>query len=149
MSKTKHIYVIYIITTAEKIWDAITVGKLTRQYWWHENVSDWKVGSAWEHRRADDAKTLDLVGKVVESDPPRRLVISWANPGELDTPDKVSRVTFGIKPVGDSMQLTVTHEDLEADSNMEKGINSGWPWVLSSMKSFLESGTPLKDWPKD
>ncbi|HEY3294131.1 MAG TPA: SRPBCC family protein [bacterium] len=146
MSKTKFVYVTYIRTTPEKVWQAITEGPVTRQYWEHENVSDWKPGSPWEHRRTDAAHTVDLVGKVLETTPPRKLVISWAAPQDRDVPAGHSRVTFLIEPMEDMVRLTVTHDDLEPGSNMEQGITEGWPRVLSSMKSFLETGRPLATW---
>ena len=146
MSKTKFVYVIYIATTPEKIWAAITEGKITRQYWGYENVSDWKPGSPWSHQRADESRTTLLVGKVVEYTAPQRLVITWAFPADAANPDKHTRVTFDIKPIGEMVRLTVTHDELEPGSDMEKGIREGWPRVLSSMKSFLETGKPLDTW---
>ena len=77
------------------------------------NVSDWRPGSRWEHRRVDDAGTVDIVGKVVESTPPQRLVYTWARPNDADDDSKHSRVTFGIEPYGDGLvRLIVTHADL-------------------------------------
>src|ERR1700688_4518609 len=99
MSKPQYVYVIYISTTPEQLFNALIDEKMTPPYWLHKNVSDWKPGSRWEHRRIDAANTLDLIGKVIESDPPRRLVISWAFPGDENIPEKTSRVTFAIEPV--------------------------------------------------
>src|SRR5207237_9674516 len=79
MDKTKFVYVTYIRTTPEKVFEALTKGELTRQYWMHDNVSDWKVGSAWKHVDKASAQ-VRIVGEVLESAPPRRLVISWASP---------------------------------------------------------------------
>ena len=70
MSDEKFVYVIYIAATQEKVWKALLDGEMTRQYWGRENVTDWKPGSKWEHRRFDEARTVDLVGLVVECDPP-------------------------------------------------------------------------------
>ena len=135
------IYVTYIRTTPEKVFDAITKPELARRYWGHENVSeDWQPGSGWSHVRTDAARTVDLVGKVIESDPPNRLVISWANESQQDDPDQYSRVTFDIKAQDEMVKLTVTHDDLQPGSGMLNGISKGWPLVLSSMKSFLETG---------
>jgi len=126
--------------------------EVTRQYWvgpnaddpGHVNVSNWKPGSRWEHQRLDDARTVDLVGKIVESSPPRRLVLTWARPKEADDDSKHSRVTFDIEPQGDKLiRLTVTHEDLERDPKMLAGISGGWPKVLSNLKTFLETGRAL------
>jgi uncharacterized protein YndB with AHSA1/START domain len=91
-----------------------------------------------------DARTIDIVGKVVESTPPRRLVLTWARPNDAEDESKHSRVTFDIEPYGDSLvRLTVTHDDLERDPQMLKGVSGGWPVVLSNLKTFLETGRAL------
>jgi uncharacterized protein YndB with AHSA1/START domain len=146
LDKPKFVYVTYIATTPEKLWNALTEPKLALQYWERENVSDWKPGSKWEHRRDDAARTVDLVGKVVESVPPRRLVLTWVSPADAATPAKHSRVAFDIEQINDMVRLTVTHDELEPDSAMLRGITEGWPRVLSSLKSFLETGRPLRTW---
>jgi uncharacterized protein YndB with AHSA1/START domain len=146
MSKPTFVYVTYIATTPEKLWRALIDGEMTRKYWSHENVSDWKPGSRWEHRRLDAARTVDLVGKVVESTPPRRLVLTWAVPSDADDPAQRSRVTFDIESQNGLVRLTVRHEDLEPNSEMLAGINQGWPTVLSSLKTLLETGQPLPEW---
>lgn len=78
---SQFVSVVYISTSPEKLWNALTDPKMTVQYWQHENVSDWQPGSRWEHRRCDNG-TVDLVGKVLESSPPRRLVLTWALPAD-------------------------------------------------------------------
>jgi uncharacterized protein YndB with AHSA1/START domain len=140
MSKTSFVYVTYIRSTPEKVFEAITKPEIARRYWGHENVSDWQPGSAWQHVRANEERTVDVVGKVVEAAPPTRLVITWASPSQADDPDSVSRVSFDVAPYEDMVRLTVTHDELEADSGMDKGIRRGWPIVLSSLKSLLETG---------
>ncbi len=105
------------------------------------NVSDWKPGSRWEHQRTDDSRTVDIVGKVVESKPPRRLVFTWARPNDAEDDSKHSRVSIDIEPQGDGLvRLTVTHDDLERDPQMLAGISGGWPKVLSNLKTLLETG---------
>jgi uncharacterized protein YndB with AHSA1/START domain len=146
LDKPQFVYVTYISTTPEKLWNAITDPQLTRQYWERDNVSDWKPGSKWEHRRNDAAGTVDLVGKVLESTPPRRLVLTWVFPADAAISAKQSRVTFEILQIKDMVRLTVTHDELETGSDMLRGITEGWPRVLSSLKSFLETGKPLKTW---
>ena len=152
MKKPDLVYVTFIATTPEKLWQALVDPKLARQYWLgldadslsHENVSDWKPGSRWEHRRGDSAGTVDIAGKVVEHNPPRRLVLSWARPGEFDDESKHSRVTFEIEPRSSGVvRLTVIHDGLEADPKMLAGVSSGWPAVLSQLKTFLETGRAL------
>ena len=137
------VYVTYIASTPEKVFEAITRPELARRYWGHENVSDWKPGSKWEHVRANDARTVELVGKVVETSPPTRLVITWANASQAADPDAYSRVSFDIKPYDDMVRLTVSHDELQAGSGMANGVQKGWPVVLSSLKSFLETGRGL------
>jgi uncharacterized protein YndB with AHSA1/START domain len=150
MTKPSFVYVTYIATTPEKVWHALVDREITRKYWVdptskspaHVNVSDWKPGSQWEHQRVDEARTVDIIGKVVETSPPHRLVMSWGRPTEAQDASKHSRVTFDIKPHGDGLiRLTVTHEDLDAE--MLKGISGGWPIVLSNLKTFLETGRAL------
>ncbi len=146
MSKSTFVYVIYIAARPETVWKALLDGEFTRQYWGHENVSDWRPGSSWEHRRDDAARTLVLVGEVLEVLPPRRLVITWADPGDRDRKSGHSRVTFEIEPVAEMVRLTVTHAELDEGSEMQRGISQGWPRVLSSLKSLLETGRALPTW---
>ncbi len=144
MNKPKFVYVTYINTTPEKLWNALTDGEMTKQYWWrHRNASDWKPGSTWRHEDYDDSKAVDIVGKVVESQPPQRLVVTWALPADAQNEAKHSRVTFEIEPYMEAVRLTVTHDELEPDSAMLHSITEGWPKVLSSLKSILETGKPL------
>lgn len=139
MKKTKQVYQTYIRSTAKKTWDAITKPEFARQYWAGiGNVSDWKKGSKWEHVAASNE--VWITGKVVASVPPKRLVITWADPDDLK--DK-SRVTFEIEPIKDLVCLTVTHDQFKEGSKMAGKVSGGWPRVLSSMKSFLETGAGL------
>jgi uncharacterized protein YndB with AHSA1/START domain len=144
MSKSKFVYVTYIRTTPEKLFRALTQPEVTRQYWDNENISDWRLGSPWKHQASDG--TVRLVGEVVEHTPPRRLVLTWALPADAGNKAKHTRVTFDIEPIDDMVRLTVTHDELEPGSEMERSITGGWPRVLSSLKSFLETGTALKTW---
>jgi uncharacterized protein YndB with AHSA1/START domain len=138
--KTSFVYVTYIRSTPEKVFEAITKPDVARRYWGHENVSDWKPGSKWEHVRADEQRKVELVGKVVEISPPTRLVVTWANASQADDPASHSRVSFDIAAYEEMVRLTVTHDELEAGSGMATGIQKGWPIVLSSLKSLLETG---------
>jgi uncharacterized protein YndB with AHSA1/START domain len=146
MARATFVYVIYIATRPETVWKALLDGEFTRQYWGHENVSDWKPGSAWEHRRDDAARTVVMLGEVLESSPPRRLVMTWADPRHRGQRELHSRVTFEIEPVAEMVRLTVTHDELEPGSEMQRKISQGWPRVLSSLKSLLETGRPLQTW---
>ncbi len=141
--KTSFLYVTYIYSTPDKVFEAITRPDLARRYWGHENVSDWQPGSRWEHVRANDQRTVELVGKVVEVTPPKRLVMTWTNASQEADLDSYSRVTFDIEEYEDMVRLTVAHDDLIAGGGMAKGVTKGWPLVLSSLKSFLETGRGL------
>jgi uncharacterized protein YndB with AHSA1/START domain len=151
MRKPDYVYVTYIATTPEKVWKALVDTDMMREWWVDPvagcarvNVSDWKQGSRWEHTRADGSGTVDIVGKVVEIIPPRRLVFTWARPDEADDEAKHSRVAFDIETYGDNLvRLTVTHDDLERDVPMLTSVSGGWPKVLSNLKTFLETGRAL------
>lgn len=138
------VYVTYIRTTPEKVFEAITTPEICRRYWGHENLSDWTPGATWQHVRDNEERPVEIVGTVVETDPPKRLVITWSAASKAGDPDEESRVTFEIETTDAGMvRLTVTHDQLQPGSGMAQGIGKGWPLVLSSMKSFLETGTGL------
>ena len=139
MKKPKLVYTTYIRSTPKKTWDAITKPEFTREYWGGlANVSDWKKGSKWEHMTKDNEAWI--MGKVVESAPPKRLVLTWADPDLLKDE---SRVTFEIEAVEDMVCLVVTHDHFKTGSKMSEKVASGWPRVISSLKSFLETGKGL------
>ena len=146
MAKTEFVYTTYIKTTPQKVWRAITDPEFSRQYWVHGIVSDWKQGSRWQHLVDGDASKCTVAGEIVESDPPRRLVITWADPSDAADRADPSRVTFEIEPVEDMVRLNVIHGNLRVGSIMTRKIQTGWPRVLSSMKSLLETGTALNTW---
>jgi uncharacterized protein YndB with AHSA1/START domain len=146
MGNEKFVYVTYIATTPESVWKALLEGELTRQYWKHENVSDWKKGSKWKHVADDGKGTVKLVGEVLECIPNKRLVLTWGDPADAGDKSKHSRVAIDIETVDDMVRLTLTHEQLEPGSEMLRKIANGWPRVLSSLKSFLETGRALNTW---
>jgi len=138
------VYVTYIQTTPERAWNALIDPELTKDYWArHANRSDWRQGSPWRHEIYDDPATVHIVGTVVESTPPQRLVLTWAAPVDAGNPVKTSRVTFAIEPFMGAVRLTVTHDELEPGSEMLSGITAGWPVVLSSLKTLLETGASM------
>lgn len=141
--KTSFTYVTYVRTTPEKVFEAITKPDITRQFWGHENLSDWKRGSKWRHVRANKERPVEIVGKVVDVSPPSRLVTTWAAESQADDPNSYSRVTYEIDGYDSMVRLTVIHAELEAGSGMAIGISKGWPLVLSSMKSLLETGSGI------
>src|SRR4029078_1135959 len=114
MQKPKLVYATYIRTTPKKLWAAITKPEFTRQYWAGlANVSDWKKGSKWEHNNKENE--FLITGKVLECNPRKRLVLSWADPDDLA--DK-SRVTFEIEASEDQVCLTGTHGNFKDRSTM-------------------------------
>ena len=151
MKKPDYVYVTYIATTPEKVWQALHDVDLMRQWWVDPkagcarvNLSDWKPGSRWEHKRSDGSNIVDIVGTVVENTPPRRLVFTWARPEEEEDTARHSRVSFDIEAYADNLvRLTVTHDGLAHDPKMLEGISGGWPTVLSNLKTLLETGHAL------
>jgi uncharacterized protein YndB with AHSA1/START domain/DNA-binding transcriptional ArsR family regulator len=139
-----YVYVTYIRAEAEQVWRALTDADLTARYWGHANVSDWQPGSTWEHRRVDGSGHVDVVGRVIETQPPTRLVITFEDSPE--SPREPSVVTFLVEPHHDIVRLTVTHENLP-NREMLDGISSGWPAVLANLKSLLETGEVLPQAP--
>jgi uncharacterized protein YndB with AHSA1/START domain len=150
-AKSQFVYVTYIRTTPGKLWQALTDPKFTRQYWCGtSSESEWKAGSAWR-LMIPDGRVGDA-GEVLEVDPPKRLVLSWRNEfiPELRA-EGFSRATFELEPQGDAVKLTVTHEMDRPDSKLINGVSNGWPPILSSLKSLLETGESLeatRHWPK-
>ena len=139
MQKPKLVYSTFIRSTPKKVWTAITKPEFTRQYWGGlANASDWRKGSSWKH--VDEDGDVWVQGEIVESVPPRRLVLTWASP---DRAADKSRVTFEIERIEDMVCLNVTHDKFKAGSRMVRKVSSGWPRVLSSLKSFLETGKGL------
>ena len=140
-TKTQFVYVTYISTTPEKLWAALQDPEMTKQFWgMRKNISDWSVGSTWAHVAYDDDKDVAVTGTIVESNPPKRLVITWVSPMAPQSP---TRVTFDIEASMGAVKLTVTHDELELGTPLYNGTIQGWPAILSSLKSLLETGTPL------
>ncbi len=142
MSNVEFIYTTHIKSTPEKVWAAITAPEFTRQYWGHNNVSDWKKGSKWQHVSTKD-NAVNIEGEVLESMPYTRLVVSWYSPNNKED---VSCVTYDIEELDGRVKLHVTHAELTKGSKMEAGVSKGWPVVLSSLKSFLETGEGFDIW---
>lgn len=142
MGNPAFVYVTFIAATPERVFDALTNAELTKDYWVrHRNASpDWRPGSRWEHQDYDDPSRVDIVGEVVVNDPPRRLVVTWHTPSG---DGEESRVTYLVEPHEGVVKLTVTHDGLVPGSEMDRGIRGGWPVVLSSLKTLLETGHAL------
>ena len=141
-----YVYVTYIRASADQVWRALTDADLTARYWGHANVSDWQPGSTWEHRRTDGSGAVDVVGRVITTEPPTRLVITFDDAPDAELPREPSVVSFLVEPHQDIVRLTVTHENLP-NQEMLDGIASGWPAVLANLKSLLETGEVLPQAP--
>jgi uncharacterized protein YndB with AHSA1/START domain len=143
MLKPAFIYVSYIETTPEELWEALTSSKFTTRYWWDTSlISDWKVGSPIS--LVLKGKTTD-VGEILVADRPRRLAYTFHHIlNEAARKERPSRVTFALEPHGKLVKLTLTHEGFAGDSVVYDGISKGWPAILSSLKSLLETGEALE-----
>jgi uncharacterized protein YndB with AHSA1/START domain len=139
--RPSYVYVTYIESSPERVWEALTDPELTARYWGHSNVSDWQAGSRWEHRRVDGSGIADAIGTVLEAEPPRRLTMTFDAPGEVP-PGGPAQVTFDIEPYHEIVRLTVTHENLPGAGALA-AISAGWPAVCANLKSLLETGHVL------
>jgi uncharacterized protein YndB with AHSA1/START domain len=141
MSSLEFVYITYIETTPEKLWHALTDGDFTERYWFgHRINSDWKVGSTFRFTHPTDPSPE---GKVLISEPPKRLAYTWKGCSEDLKHERISRVTFDLEPRGTVVKLTVTHDNLDEGGKTFSGISVGWPMVIASLKSMLETGRPL------
>jgi uncharacterized protein YndB with AHSA1/START domain len=136
------VFEIYIKTTPERLWEAITDGEMRQKYTFGVGVtSDWTAGSHYEAVHPGAGIAISA-GENLEVDPPRKLVQSFnALWGEEVKREGTSRVTWEIEPVGDSCRLVVTHDDLREGGSNE--IYGGWPMILSGLKTLLETGELL------
>jgi uncharacterized protein YndB with AHSA1/START domain len=140
------VFEIYIKTTPERLWDAITNPEMRRQYTFGVVVeSDWTPGSSYRSKAGSETIAPSMAiaeGENLEVVPPRRLVQSFHALWSDDVKGEgTSRVTWEIEPIGDSCRLTVTHDQLRDGANAE--LYGGWPMVLSGLKTLLETGETL------
>jgi DNA-binding transcriptional ArsR family regulator/uncharacterized protein YndB with AHSA1/START domain len=140
MTTPDFVYVTYIHASAERVWDALTSAELTARFWGHSNVSDWGVDSPWQHVRTDGSGIADVTGRVVRSERPHALALSFGeDPG-------ASVVTFAIEPFRQIVRLTITHTDLPSDEDREIAA-VGWASVAANLKTLLETGDVLPQAP--
>lgn len=156
MSSNEFVYRTYIRTTPERLWQALTDPAFTRRYWGVAFETDWQAGSTmtWEEH---GTKTVDPAQVVLESEPYRRLSYTWhtftpewaESVGLSDevfaklVTERRSKVTFEIEPLGEMVKLTVVHDDFEPGSTALELVREGWPALLSSLKTLLETGETL------
>jgi uncharacterized protein YndB with AHSA1/START domain/DNA-binding transcriptional ArsR family regulator len=152
------VYTTYIKTTPDQLWTALTEPAFTKQYWGVSLLSDWKTGSVVTWLLGEDV-TIDGENQVVlESDPPKRLSYTWhaitdafaaVFPEEEQELLRQARaegrtkVTFDLEPAGETVKLTVTHDDFDEGSVLREGLSGGWPSIISGLKSLLETGEAL------
>ena len=143
MDKPAFVYVTYIAAPPETVWKALTDGEFTRQYWGGRRIqSDWAVGSPVSHIRDDGG--ADWQGEVLQSDYPR--ILSYTFHMQISDEHRAeghSRVTFELESMGPFTRLTLLHDQLEPGSKTFETTRYGWPAIVSSMKSFIETGSPL------
>jgi len=143
MNGPTYVYETIIGASAERIWTALTNAEFTQRYFHCTGVdSDWQVGSAVIYRNADGSPAVQ--GEVLESDPPKRLLISWRplyDPEMAAEPP--SRVCFEIEPLGEVHCLRVTHDGFEPGSAVYEQIRQGWSAIICSLKTLLETGEAL------
>lgn len=141
----RFVYVTYIRTTPGKLWDALTRPEFTKLYWFGaELISEWKQGAAWKIQ-FEDGRIADA-GEILEIEKPRKIVIKWRNEfmPEMKA-EGFSRCTIELEPAADAVKLTVLHEIDKTGSKFIQAVSGGWPKILSSLKSMLETGKPLAD----
>ncbi|MBV8593725.1 MAG: SRPBCC family protein [Caulobacteraceae bacterium] len=139
-ARSSFVYVIFIRTTPEKLWTALTDPDFTRKYWFgmHQEA-EWRAGSPWKLVFAD-GRVADA-GQVLEADPPRRLVLRWRNEFRPELSEEgYSRCAIDLEPVDGTVRLTITHEIEREKSKVIEAVSGGWPRILSNLKSLLETG---------
>src|ERR1700742_2324085 len=142
--KPTTVYTIYIAATPEQVWQALTTSEFSRKYFFGNAVEvELRVGGAFVMRTPDGK--LHISGEVVECDPPKKLTITF----NVNWPALIEKlgptlVTYEIEPAGDAVRLTMTEShDRPLSDDILSGGRAGWPAILSSLKSLLETGEPL------
>jgi uncharacterized protein YndB with AHSA1/START domain/DNA-binding transcriptional ArsR family regulator len=137
-----HVFQIYIRTSPEKLWDALTRAEMTKEYYYDSAVaSDWQRDSPYRYMIGENEA---IVGRILEVEPGRRLVCTFdARWDEAVASDPPTRISWEIEPQGEMCRLTVTHEGFTARTATYESVGGGMPYILSALKTLLETGTPL------
>jgi len=143
MSNSRFVYVTYIRTTPQKLWEALTTPEFMKKYWYGVVAeTDWKPGSSWK-LILPDGRTADT-GEILEAEPMQRLVIKWRNEFKPELKaEGYTRCTMEIEQDGDIAKLSIVHEIDMSDSKTIEAVSGGWPRILSNLKSLLETGEVL------
>ncbi|HEX7390675.1 MAG TPA: SRPBCC family protein [Acidiphilium sp.] len=142
-AESRFVYVTYIRTTPERLWEALTSTEFSKRYWLGAQVeADWKQGGAWKIA-FPDGRVADT-GEIVAFEPGKRLAIRWRNEfrPELKA-EGWSLCTMEIETVGEAVRLTVTHAMDREGSKAIEAFSGGWPKILSNLKSLLETGSTI------
>jgi uncharacterized protein YndB with AHSA1/START domain len=145
MKTEQFVYVTYIRTTPEKLWKALIEPEFTRQCWFNTTQeSKWKPGASWKILTPDGSVTDS--GEVLEIEPNRRLVLKWRNEFKPELKaEGYSQLTYQLEKEGKSVKLTVIHQIEKEGSKLIEAVSNGWPHILSSLKSLLETGESLEE----
>ncbi len=138
--KSEFVYVSYIRATPQQVWKALTTPHIIERYWAGMHTeTDWKEGSAWT-MKFPDGRIADA-GKIIESSPPKRMVIRWRNEWKPEMKEEgFSLCSFDLEKLDGAVKLTVTHGINVLNSKFIEAVSSGWPFILSNVKSLLETG---------
>jgi uncharacterized protein YndB with AHSA1/START domain len=141
MAESTFVYVSYIRTTPEQLWSALTDAEVTKRYWFGVRCqSQWKAGSTWTLAYPDGRMTDS--GEIIEAEPSRRLVIRWQHQDKAELmAEGDSRCTMELEPMGPAVRLSITHSIGCEQSKFISAVSSGWPKVISNLKSLLETGS--------
>jgi len=141
--KSSFVYVTYIRTTPEALWEALTTSDFMRKYWFGVTFdTDWKAGGAWKMVYPDGSVTDS--GEVLAFDPPRRMVLKWKHENRPELAcEGYALCTIEIEPHDGAMKLTICHEMERTGSKLIEAVSGGWPRILANLKSLLETGDVL------
>ena len=144
-AQSTQVYSVFVRATPEQLWDAITKPEFTAKYFYGSVIeSTWEQGAPYAGWASDRSQQY-VDGEVIEASPPQKLVTTWRALYDPDTAaEPFSRVTWEIEPAGEGVtKLTVIHDELEASPKTAENVAGGWSYVLSGLKTLLETGEPL------